>query len=105
MDQALVSEIASESQPDRLLREQNQKRLVVLQAGLGICNAHVERKASSNPCFHIRALYISAADIHSGREKIPKSSHTYLSTPTKVPAANDADCSMEEEVCLPSAYR
>ena len=47
MDQQLIYEIASESQLDHLLREQNQKRLAALQAGLNICNAHAERKPSS----------------------------------------------------------
>ena len=48
MDQQAICQIASESQLDHLLREQNQKRLVVLQAGLNICNAHAERKAYSS---------------------------------------------------------
>ena len=47
MDQQLVSKIATESQLDRHLREANQKRLVVLQAGLDICTAHMERRWSS----------------------------------------------------------
>ena len=47
MNPQLVSRIASESQLDRHLREENEKRLLVLQAGLDICNAHMERKSSS----------------------------------------------------------
>ena len=47
MDRQTISQIASESHFDRHLREQNQKRLLILQAGLDICNAHMERKSSS----------------------------------------------------------
>lgn len=48
MDQQTICQIASESQSDHLLREQNQKRRLVLEVGLDICNAHVERRQLSN---------------------------------------------------------
>ena len=43
LDRQLVYEITSKSQLDYLLRKQTQKRFIVLQTGLDMCNTDVER--------------------------------------------------------------
>ena len=48
LDRQLVYETTSKSQLDHLLREQTQKRFIVLQTGLDICNTYLEQKLSSN---------------------------------------------------------
>lgn len=42
-----ISGIAAEPEQHRLLREQNGKRIAILQAGLEICNGHVEWRSLS----------------------------------------------------------
>ena len=103
MDPQLVSEIASEPPSDRLLREQNQKRLFGLQAGLDICRVHVERESSSKEYSSCKNL--SAIDIHRGRKFLSKVSHDRPPAPIRPLAADEADYSMEEEVCSLRLYR
>jgi len=49
MDQKFVRGIAAESHQNQALREQTQRRMVVLQAGLDICRVHANRKSLSAP--------------------------------------------------------
>ena len=47
MDRELVSSIAAESQHNQSLREQTERKIEVLQAGLDICKVHANRKSPS----------------------------------------------------------
>ena len=49
MDQELVRGIAAESHQNQALREQTQRKMVVLGAGLDICRVHANRKSLSAP--------------------------------------------------------
>lgn len=49
MDQEVVRGIAAESHQNQSLREQTQRKIVVLQAGLDICRVHANRQSLSAP--------------------------------------------------------
>ena len=49
MDEQLVSGIAAESHHNQSLREQTQRKMFVLQAGLDICRVHANRQSLSAP--------------------------------------------------------
>ena len=58
MDQELVRGIAAESDQNRSLRDQTQRKLVVLEAGLEICKLHANRKSLSAP--HVQSSTFNA---------------------------------------------
>ena len=65
MDQQLVSGIAAESHQNQSLREQTQRKMVVLQAGLDICRVHANRQSLSAPsvqCPQSQRLLTSRSD-------------------------------------------
>jgi len=52
MNQGLVCEIAAESDQNQAIREQTQRKMAALQAGLGICRVHADRQSLSAPSIH-----------------------------------------------------
>ena len=96
MDQELVRGIAAESHQNQALREQTQRKMVVLQAGLDICRVHANRKSLSAPfhsVFQIQSLLISSSD----RTEISKSRFVGSRRPMKRPDPEQFETSFDAE--------